>query len=704
MPLFIFPLITAGFENRGLKGDCILCDLAGKVNIEELETRIRKLSGAETIDIGFGPVMIETRYTFSDQKLLALEYLRREAAEYGYETEVQSFVLEIFRRDLLGLALSGGRDTLWAGTVDGRVYRSVYQDGWERFGKCAFLDSVEIYSLKAGPDGRLWAGCGYQQEPQGALYFSDDGGESWEKKIDGLHVYSLYSISFLNDQSGIAVGGTGTLLLTANGGDDWIIKDPSVFVWRDLNDSAPGGSVYWVVAERGGLYWSDDYGVSWNDTLFTNPSLNSVAFSDSLHGIIAADGSLFYTFDGGRMWNEVTLGVNFTGVDIAGPSIAAACSEEGDIYVTHDGGVNWEKLPEECAGTGGKYDLVFSGENLFLSIGEDTVRNIVIEDDTSYICRAEAVADSIIGKNLIFRHKGIISPEQRVVLCAHYDSYNWKDPYNIAPGADDNATGVAGVLACAGALAGSMTDYTIEFILFDGEEKGLLGSKFFVENIDTAAVYRGVFNLDMLGRDYSGDGWAVGIAGRDEANDSVLSRKLTESALILNLNIKPEYLSFSPASDHQSFWQLDDVPAVLLIEGGFRDNPYIHLSQDRVEHIDFEYLKECVQVSLAAVACEAGYKGVRPQTVMLYQNFPNPFSGKTKIRFELPDLLPVTLAVFDVSGRKVADLIKDNIGPGRIEYVWNGRNNRGREVASGVYFLKMHAGNYLRTRKIVYLK
>ncbi|MCD6379171.1 hypothetical protein J7M07_01835, partial [bacterium] len=436
LTLTVIPIVAASFETSKSQDGCILCDLAEKVSIEELETRIRELSGDKEIDIGDGPVRIKTRYTYSDQKLLALEYLRREVADYGYETEVQSFLLKTFRKDIFGLAVSVGRDTLWVGTVDGRVYRSVYERDWTRFSKCAFIDSIEIYSLKAGPDGRLWAGCGFQREPQGGLYFSDDGGVNWKKKIDGLDIYSVRSISFASDQSGIAVGQTGTLLLTSNGGEDWIIKDPSIFVWRDLNDSALGGSVYWVAAERGGLYWSDDYGTSWSDTIFTNPSLNSVAFSDSLHGIIAADGSVFYTFNAGRDWSEVVLGVNLTGVDTGSSSIAAVCSDEGDIYVTNDGGISWTKLSTECAGTGEKEDLVFLGENHFLTIGEDTVRNIVIEDDNSYSRGTEALADSIIGKNLIFRKEGMFLPEQRVVLCAHYDSYNWKDPYNIAPGAD----------------------------------------------------------------------------------------------------------------------------------------------------------------------------------------------------------------------------------------------------------------------------
>ncbi|HMA76783.1 MAG TPA: M28 family peptidase [Candidatus Krumholzibacteriaceae bacterium] len=685
-------------------GDCVLCQLAEKVKTDELETTINELSGAEAINMSGSSVRIMTRYTYSDQKSLALEYLKGKAAGYGYQAEVQSFVEKIFSEDLLGLAVSDARDTIWTGTVDGRFYRSVYMGEWTGLRRCAFIDSIEIYSLESAPDGGLWAGCGFQRKPQGGLYFSNDGGLNWEKRKSGINVYSVKSISFADDKSGIAVGQTGTLLITGDGGSSWSVENPSVFVWRDLNDSAWDGGEYWIAAEGGRLYRSGDYGTSWEETVFTNPSLNGVSFSDSLHGVIAADGSVFYTSNGGADWNEAVLGVNLTDADMAGSEVAAVCAEEGDIYLTGDGGVNWRKVPVEYAGIEEKSNLLFLTEDLFLSVGEDTARNISIEDGGSYSLRAEAAADSAIGRNLIFRKKGFGLPEQRVVLCAHYDSYNWKDPYNIAPGADDNASGVAGVLECARVLANAMTDRTVEFVLFDGEEEGLLGSGYFVDNIDQPAAYRGVLNLDMLGKDYSSDGWAVCVAGRDEAQDSVLFSRYSDLAEFLGLNITPEYISPSPASDHQSFWQLEDLPAVLLVEGGYRDNPYMHLESDRVRHIDFEYLSECVRLSLAVLALESGYRGERPEETLLCQNYPNPFFGKTKISFELPRLLPVKLAVFDVSGRRVADLIDEDLGPGRIYSYWDGRNNRGVEVASGVYFLRMRAGGYNRTRKMIYLK
>ncbi|MDZ7859254.1 MAG: M20/M25/M40 family metallo-hydrolase [Candidatus Krumholzibacteriota bacterium] len=684
--------------------DCFLCELAGKVKIFELETTINELSGAETINLSGSSARIMTRYTYSDQKYLALEYLKGKAAGYGYETEVQSFVEKIFSEDLLGLAASDTKDTIWAGTVDGRFYRSVYQGGWTGFRRCAFIDSIEIYSLEKGPGGGLWAGCGFQRKPQGGLYYSDDGGLNWEKRKSGINVYSVKSISFADDRSGIAVGQTGTLLLTGDGGSSWSVENPSVFVWKDLNDSAWDGSEYWIAAEGGRLYRSGDWGTSWEESVFTNPSLNSISFSDSLHGVIAADGSVFYTSNGGANWDETVLGVNLTAVDMADSSVAAACAEEGDIYLTGDGGVSWRKVPVEYSGIEEKSNLLFLREDLFLSVGEDTARSISIEDGSSYSSSAEVAADSAIGKNLIFRKEGFDLSEERVVLCAHYDSYNWKDPYNIAPGADDNASGVAGVLECARVLANAMTDRTIEFVLFDGEEEGLLGSGYFVENIDPQAVYRAVFNLDMLGKDYSSDGQAVCVAGREEKQDSLLFSRYSDLAGFLGLNIIPEYISPSPASDHQSFWKLEDLPAVLLVEGGYRDNPYMHLEEDRAEHIDFEYLRECVQLSLTVLALESGYIGERPEETFLCQNFPNPFFGKTKIIFELPRLLPVTLTVYDVSGRRVVDLIDKDLGPGKIDSYWDGKNNRGVEVASGVYFLRMRAGSYKHTRKMIYLK
>jgi hypothetical protein len=88
----------------------------------------------------------------------------------------------------------------------------------------------------------------------------------------------------------------------------------------------------------------------------------------------------------------------------------------------------------------------------------------------------------------------------------------------------------------------------------------------------------------------------------------------------------------------------------------------------------------------------------------LSQNFPNPFNPMTTIRFSMKEKGRVTLRVYDVAGRLVRTLVDEVRDAGSYREVWDGTNNRGSCVASGVYFYKMNARGFEKTRKMVVLK
>ncbi len=88
----------------------------------------------------------------------------------------------------------------------------------------------------------------------------------------------------------------------------------------------------------------------------------------------------------------------------------------------------------------------------------------------------------------------------------------------------------------------------------------------------------------------------------------------------------------------------------------------------------------------------------------LEQNSPNPFNPNTTIRFTLPERSTVDLTIYDVGGRRVVTLVRQTKTAGRHSVDWNGRDNRGDEVSSGVYFYRLSAGSKTQTRKMVLLK
>ncbi len=88
----------------------------------------------------------------------------------------------------------------------------------------------------------------------------------------------------------------------------------------------------------------------------------------------------------------------------------------------------------------------------------------------------------------------------------------------------------------------------------------------------------------------------------------------------------------------------------------------------------------------------------------LFQNFPNLFNPSTLITFTVEAPTAVTLTVYGVDGKRIASLVDGTANPGRNECKWNGTDDCGNRVASGVYFYQLRTNSVALTRKMVLLK
>jgi hypothetical protein len=118
--------------------------------------------------------------------------------------------------------------------------------------------------------------------------------------------------------------------------------------------------------------------------------------------------------------------------------------------------------------------------------------------------------------------------------------------------------------------------------------------------------------------------------------------------------------------------------------------------------------------------------GVKPEGIMLFQNYPNPFNPLTSIQFTVGSTqtkaavgglrtadstqftvhspIPTTLKIYNILGQKVRTLVDEVKMPGDYEVIWDGKDDQGKEVASGIYFCKLTVGSYQKIRKMVLLK
>jgi hypothetical protein len=93
-----------------------------------------------------------------------------------------------------------------------------------------------------------------------------------------------------------------------------------------------------------------------------------------------------------------------------------------------------------------------------------------------------------------------------------------------------------------------------------------------------------------------------------------------------------------------------------------------------------------------------------PATFYLYQNYPNPFNPETHIQFGLAQKMKVELMIYNVLGQQVKKLINQDMPPGNYEIIWDGRNDAGNRVGTGIYFYRIQAGDYIKSRKMVLMK
>ena len=91
------------------------------------------------------------------------------------------------------------------------------------------------------------------------------------------------------------------------------------------------------------------------------------------------------------------------------------------------------------------------------------------------------------------------------------------------------------------------------------------------------------------------------------------------------------------------------------------------------------------------------------RAIHLFQNQPNPFSPETRIGFELPRTGQVELTIYDVQGRLIHTLVDQELGPGAHEVRWDGRDQDGQKVSSGVYFYNLLGPGIEESRRMILL-
>ncbi len=254
-------------------------------------------------------------------------------------------------------------------------------------------------------------------------------------------------------------------------------------------------------------------------------------------------------------------------------------------------------VPTTIGGT--PYTIVSRHKN---NSANDKAGEYIKQKLESYGIPTSIIAWSSTGKNVIGIKQGTRYPNQKFMICAHFDDM---PSGSLAPGADDNASGTAAVIEAARVLSQYTFPYTIIFALWDEEEQGLVGSANYANQLTANDSLLGVINLDMIAWDSNNDN-KMNIHVRNIANSPALSSKMLEVNSMYGIGIVPVIKTPGiTASDHASFWN-KNISAVLLIEDDDNDfNAYYHTTNDIVSRFNNTIYHKAAKISIATLATYA---------------------------------------------------------------------------------------------------
>ena len=355
--------------------------------------------------------------------------------------------------------------------------------------------------------------------------------------------------------------------------------------------------------------------------------------------------------------------------------------------------------------------------------------------DTFFVPSAPSPYDTIPLVNVVAVLEGSQDPSQEYLVGGHFDAtanhddnYDWDVdwPTAIAPGADDNATGIACILEIARILSDDANefknDYTLRFVAFGAEEvhpaynnDNHWGSRSYAkEAFLHGDDIKGVYILDMIGFNDTGNNYynIVSDPSSQKLGQIMLQVDQTyEIGLITNSPPFPEAIY----SDHQYFW-IYGYDAILVIENAppwenspwYNANPYYHQQTDMPDKVNITQVKKVAQNTLGVLAhlssniTSIGVKRVSKNvsgTFSLHQNYPNPFNPTTTIEFDILQRDNVVLEIYNFLGERIATLIDKEMTPGSYRVHYNASG-----LSSGVYFCILKAGGYKSVKKITLIK
>ncbi len=313
--------------------------------------------------------------------------------------------------------------------------------------------------------------------------------------------------------------------------------------------------------------------------------------------------------------------------------------------------------------------------------------------------------------NVIAIKRGALYPDSiYTVICGHFDAISDQAPW-IAPGADDNASGTAGVIEAARVTKDYDFEYSIRYIAFSGEEFGLFGSQYYAAEARAQGdSILGVFNADMIGYvNALPESLEVIAKISNPACEPLADFLIAAADTYTSLLTRKNMVNFAPYSDHAPFWNNGYV-ALCSIEDNPPVNPHYHLTSDTIGagYNDNDFCTEVIKahvaaLSLMAVPYATGVDEVTDGESKGFRLHVYPTIGNSKFSISFRTFGQgddAALVIYSATGRLVKQWSYPTIRQSN-QIFWDGTDTHGKNLPAGIYFVQLENNGLKETEKVI---
>jgi photosystem II stability/assembly factor-like uncharacterized protein len=532
------------------------------------------------------------------------------------------------------------------------------------------------------------SGWGSTSGPQPTILIkSTDGGKTWKYMAQQEANKSFFNnsdIYFKDENTGIVVGGSSTqggcVYKTTDGGVNFILQP--IASGPALKRICVVGNTMYILGDNGLIFKSSDMGTTLTCLTVNNGTLATIAFPSNNVGYAGgiSSGAFIKTTDGGQSWK--TKFILFPPSSSKSYRSAAVqqfyflndnlgyCANRSDIITkTTDGGNSWTVLLDDPI-TSHVFNSVYmvdqntgwvvgrwAGTTPTFNYGILKISNgsTISYQDTS------GKAGELMSVTFTDVNNGIAVGKGGNIVYTTNGGTNWT---KATSGVTTNLSDVKYITPAAVIAVGDTSSTSGTIIL------SLDGGKTWTQPSTQVPKY----SLN-----------AITIKSLTEAFISGFIPKVVKGTLI-KLSLTGGTVSLTDLTDTTLFET--NLVAITSTPGGD-----IFIAAVNSAIVYSSKILNGVKIPID------GLKGYA-----LNQNYPNPFNPSTTIEFTIPKSANVNVKIYDILGKEVKSLINDKFDMGTHKIAWDGKNNFGSSVATGIYYYKINSNDFVSVKKMMYLK